>query len=156
EGHQAQPAAVFRDRIKGPRGRDLWGPLVTNRDAYPRLTPLDDDLELAVRARRRMQQGIGGQLRHAQDCLVTDRAVFQRSPDETPGLCHLLVAAGKHPPSCPHKAPPTAPAGRRPASLIPQRDAYPGGGISSVPGPPTVNLAGREEDPMRRRTFVGL
>jgi len=45
---------------------------------------------------------------------------------------------------------------QRPAILIPPQDAYQAEGPSSVPGPPTVELPGGEEDPVRRRTFVSL
>lgn len=45
---------------------------------------------------------------------------------------------------------------QRPAVLIPPQDAYQGEGPSSAPSPPTVDLPGGEEDPVRRRTFVSL
>lgn len=45
---------------------------------------------------------------------------------------------------------------QRPAILIPPQDAYQVEDLSSAPGPPTVDLPGGEEDPVRRRTFVSL
>jgi hypothetical protein len=41
---------------------------------------------------------------------------------------------------------------RRPAVLIPPQDVYQGEGLSSAPSPPTVDLPGGEEDPVRRRS----
>src|SRR6266516_3883351 len=45
---------------------------------------------------------------------------------------------------------------QRPAVLIPPQDAYQAEGPSSAPSPPSVDLPGGEEDPVRRRTFVSL
>jgi transcriptional regulator with XRE-family HTH domain len=45
---------------------------------------------------------------------------------------------------------------RRPVALIPSRDARSATSHLPFPSPPTVDLPGGEEDPVRRRTFVGL
>ena len=99
--HQAQSPAVFGGRVESARGRSRGRPLISDGNADPRLTLLDDDLKLAFVTRRRVQQGVGSQLGHAQDCLVGDRAACQCPCHEPPGVGHLLVAARKHPSLCP-------------------------------------------------------
>ena len=75
--HQAQSPAVFGGRVACARGRSRRRPLISDSNADPRPTLLDDDLELAFITRRRVQQGVGGQLGHAQDCFAGDRAARQ-------------------------------------------------------------------------------
>lgn len=74
--------------------------LIADGYSCPRLAVLHDDLELAPGSRPRVQRGIGRQLGYAQDRLIGDGAAFQRPPDETPRLCHLLMAARKDAPPC--------------------------------------------------------
>jgi len=99
--HQAQSPAVFGGRVECARGRSRGRPLISDSNADPRPTPLDDHLELAFVTRRRVQQGVGGQLGHAQDCFAGDRAARQCPRHEPPGMGHLLAATRKHPSLCP-------------------------------------------------------
>lgn len=83
--------------------------------------------------------------------------VFERIADglsmPAPARAILGLAPRPHPAS---SGTVTARLVQRPAVLIPPQDARQAEGPSAASGPPTVDLPGGEEDPVRRRTFVSL
>ena len=88
---------------------------------------------------------------------VTALEVFERIADglnmPDPARTTLGLAPAMQPPAEDTAAGQPA---QRSAILIPPRDAPPAMGSLPVPGPSTVDLPGREEGPVRRRTFVSL
>ena len=88
---------------------------------------------------------------------VTALEVFERIADglnmPDPARTTLGLAPAMQPPAEDTSAGQLA---QRSAILIPPRDAPPAMGSLPVPGPSTVDLPGREEGPVRRRTFVSL